>query len=154
MTGKFLEVRNLLLRRFCEKRNGQSRTPVPTSHLTPLNQNLFLLELVINPLKKGRIYGRIRKRKGAEAKMMDMERIERMITSAARLYREVNKPILKSRIDLTGDVYADEETDEPMISIDVKGEPKIKLLDLLMWGSALLIFLSILSKILGLLRRR
>ena len=86
--------------------------------------------------------------------MMDMERIERMITSAARLYREVNKPILKSRIDLTGDVYADEETDEPMISIDVKGEPKIKLLDLLMWGSALLIFLSILSKILGLLRRR
>ena len=85
---------------------------------------------------------------------MDMERIENIITSAARLYRELNKPILRSRIDSSCDIYADEESDDPMISIDVKGEPKVKLLDLLVWGSALMIITSLVMKILGLLRRR
>ena len=86
--------------------------------------------------------------------MMDMERIERIITSAARLYRELNKPFLKSRIDMTNDIYADEEADEPMLTIEVKGQPKVKLLDLLVWGSALMIFVSVIAKILGLLRRK
>ena len=86
--------------------------------------------------------------------MMDMERIERIITSAARLYREMNKPLLRSRIDMTHDFYADEEADEPMLSVDVKGKPEVKLLDLVVVGSALLIFLSVVAKILGFLRRK
>ena len=36
MTGKFLEVRNLLLRRFCEKRNGQSRVSLRVGHAADL----------------------------------------------------------------------------------------------------------------------
>ena len=86
--------------------------------------------------------------------MMDMERIERIITSAARLYREMNKPLLRSRIDMTHDFYADEGADEPMLSVDVKGKPEMKLLDIVVVGSALLIFLSVVAKILGFLRRK
>ena len=86
--------------------------------------------------------------------MMDMERIERIITSAARLYRELNKPFVRSRIDMTHDFYADEEADEPMLSVDVKGEPKIKLLDLVVIGSAVAIFMAMVCKVLGFLRRR
>jgi hypothetical protein len=84
---------------------------------------------------------------------MNVERMERIICSAARLYREVNKPLVRSRIDMTHDFYADEEADEPMLSVDVKGEPKVKLLDLVVYGSAVLIFLSIVSKIHRFLRR-
>ena len=84
---------------------------------------------------------------------MNVERMERIICSAARLYREVNKPLVRSKIDMTHDFYADEEADEPMLSVDVKGEPKVKLLDLVVYGSAILIFLSIVSKIHRFLRR-
>ena len=86
--------------------------------------------------------------------MMDMERIEGVIISAARLYRELNKPILRSRIDMTHDVYADEEAEEPALTVSVKGEPKVKLLDLLIVGSAIMIFVSTVANLLGWLRRR
>ena len=86
--------------------------------------------------------------------MVDVERVERIITSAARLYREINKPLLRSKIDMTHDVYADGEAEEPMLSVKVNGKPEIKLLDLIVVGSAVAIFVSIVAKILGLLRRR
>ena len=86
--------------------------------------------------------------------MVDMERVERIIVSAARLYREINKPLLRSRIDMTHDIYADDEADEPMLSVDVKGKPEIKLLDLIVVGSAVAIFVSIVAKLLGFLNRR
>ena len=85
---------------------------------------------------------------------MNVEKMERVICSAARLYREINTPLVRSRIDMTHDFYADGESDEPMLSVDVKGEPRVKLLDLVVIGSAALIFLSIVSRILGFLRRR
>ena len=85
---------------------------------------------------------------------MDMERIERAITSAARIYREINKPVLRSKIDMTHEIYESEDADEPALTIDVKGKPSVKLLDLVMWGSALMIFLSIVAKILGIFRRK
>lgn len=85
---------------------------------------------------------------------MNVDRIEKVICSAARLYREINKPLLSSRIDMTHELYADEESDEPMMTVDVKGEPRVKLLDLVVIGSAALIFLTIVSRVLGFLRRR
>lgn len=84
---------------------------------------------------------------------MDVQKIERIICSAARLYREINKPVLASRIDMTHDIYADEEADEPMLSVDVKGEPKVKILDLIVKGSLVLIFLSMVAKVLRAVRR-
>lgn len=84
---------------------------------------------------------------------MDVQKIERIICSAARLYREINKPLLASRIDMTHDIYADEEADEPMLSVDVKGEPKVKILDLIVKGSLVLIFLSMVAKVLRAVRR-
>ena len=85
---------------------------------------------------------------------MDIDRIERTVVAAARLYRELNKPILRSRIDMTHEIYADDEADEPMMSVDVKGSPRVKLLDLLLVGGALMIFLSAVSSICRCFRRR
>ena len=83
-----------------------------------------------------------------------MDRIERIIVAAARLYREINKPLIRSRIDMTHDIYASEDADEPALTIDVKGKPSVKLLDLVAWGMALMIFLSIIEKILRIFRRK
>ena len=84
---------------------------------------------------------------------MNEERMERIICSAARLYREINKPVLRSRVDMEHDIYADGEAEEPMLSVSVKGEPEVKLLDLIVLGGALLVFVSAVSKILGFLRK-
>ena len=84
---------------------------------------------------------------------MNVEKIESIICSAARLYRELNKPLLASRIDMTHDIYADEEAEEPMLSVDVKGEPKVKILDLIVKGSLVLILLSVLGRLIRAARR-
>ena len=81
---------------------------------------------------------------------MDMEK---MICSAARLYRTVNKPRVCSDINMKHDIYADEEAESPAFSIEMKGKPEVKLIDLILVASAMAIFFSAVCKILRFLRK-
>ena len=82
--------------------------------------------------------------------MIDMERL---FCAVARVYRTINQPILRSKIDMTHDIYADEDATDPSLTVHVKGEPRVKLLDLVVFGSALVIFMSAVSGILRFFRR-
>ena len=85
------------------------------------------------------------------AGMMDLEKI---VCSAARIYRNLNKPLLKSKIDSTHEIYADGESETPAITVKVNGEPRAKILDIIVFGSVVVIFLSAAMKLRALFHRR
>ena len=78
---------------------------------------------------------------------------EKMVVDAARWYRSVNKPLLRSDVNVKMNIFENEESESPELTVSVNGTPKIKLLDLIVWGSVLLIFLSAVKNILDFLRK-
>ena len=61
---------------------------------------------------------------------------------AARVYRTLNRPILRSRVDADLDLYPNESADKPVVTVKVKDFPEVKLLDLILAVCALKIFFS------------
>ena len=88
---------------------------------------------------------------GLEARQMDLEKI---VCSAARIYRNMNKPVLKSKIDSTHEIYADGESETPALTVKINGEPRAKILDIIVFGSVIVIFLSAAMKLRALFHRR
>ncbi len=80
--------------------------------------------------------------------------IDKMITDAARWYRAVNKPVVHSDINAKINFFANGECESPELTVSVNGKPRAKLLDLIVWGSVLLIFLSAVKNVLDFMRKR
>ena len=78
---------------------------------------------------------------------------EKMVIDAARWYRSVNKPLLRSDVDVKMNIFENEESESPELTVSINGKPKIKLLDLIVCGSILLIFLSAVKNILNFMRK-
>ena len=70
----------------------------------------------------------------------------------ARVYRTLNRPILRSKTDVDCKVYSNGEADEPMVSLKINGAPEIKLLDLLIAIAAIKIFFSVVGAIVRLFK--
>ena len=70
----------------------------------------------------------------------------------ARVYRTLNRPILRSKTDVDCKVYPDGDSNEPMISLKINGKPEIKLLDLLLALAAIKIFFSAVGAVVRLFR--
>ena len=88
---------------------------------------------------------------GLEARQMDLEKI---VCSVARIYRNMNKPVLKSKIDSTHEIYADGESELPALTVKINGEPRAKILEIIVFGSVVVIFLSAAMKLRALFHRR
>ena len=50
----------------------------------------------------------------------------------ARVYRTMNRPILRSNADIDCKVYPSAEDPEAVVTLKVKGAPEIRLLDLIL----------------------
>jgi hypothetical protein len=50
----------------------------------------------------------------------------------ARVYRTLNRPVLRSKTDIDCKVYPSAEDTEAVVSLKVKGDPEVKLLDLIL----------------------
>ena len=61
-----------------------------------------------------------------------MEMLNKMCVKAARVYRTLNKPIIRSKVDAGFDLYPGEDSDKPVVSLKVKDLPEVKLLDLVL----------------------
>ena len=61
---------------------------------------------------------------------------------AARIWRTVNKPVLRPRVDAECELYTSETAEEPIASLKVKNLPEVKLLDLILALCALKLFFS------------
>ncbi len=81
---------------------------------------------------------------------MDLEKI---LCGAARAYRTLNTPVIKSDIDMTHKLYETEDADTADLTVTVKGQPVIKLLDLIVLGSAVAIFVAMVAKVLHFLTK-
>ena len=80
--------------------------------------------------------------------------IDKVINDVARWYRAVNKPLVRSDMDVKLNFFADGECDSPEMIVAINGKPKVKLLDLIVFGSVLLIFLSAVKNVLDFMRGR
>ena len=50
----------------------------------------------------------------------------------ARVYRTLNRPLIRSKTDVECDVYSCDMTDRPTLTLNIKGVPEIKILDLVL----------------------
>ena len=66
---------------------------------------------------------------------------------AARVYRTVNKPILRPHVNASCELYSDPISSEPLASLKIKNLPEIKLLDLIVALAALKIAVSAMRSI-------
>ena len=60
----------------------------------------------------------------------------------ARVYRTLNRPLIRSKTDVECDVYSCDTADRPTLMLNIKGAPEIKILDLVMAVVAVKIALS------------
>lgn len=65
----------------------------------------------------------------------------------ARVYRTLNRPILRSKTDVDCKVYPDSDSNEPIVSLKINGAPEIKLLDLVLAAVAVKTVFSILCAV-------
>ena len=72
---------------------------------------------------------------------------------AARVYRTLNKPVVSSDIDFDCRVKPDESSETSVMSVQVKGKPTVKLLDLILILSAARLFFSLISSLVRLVKR-
>ena len=61
-----------------------------------------------------------------------MDMLNRLCLWAARVYRTLNRPILRSKLDVDCDLYSDTESEKPVAALKIKDSPEIKLMDLIL----------------------
>ena len=61
-----------------------------------------------------------------------MDKMNDMCIKAARVYRTLNKPIVRSKVEADISLYPNKGADEPIATLKVKDLPEIKLLDLIL----------------------
>lgn len=71
----------------------------------------------------------------------------------ARIYRTLNRPVLRSSFDADCHLSSSDTDSAPAVSIKVKGAPTVRLLDLILALAALKLFFSLVSAILRIIRR-
>ena len=81
-----------------------------------------------------------------------METMNDICIKAARVYRTLNKPIVRSRVDADFSLYPNRSADEPIATLKVKDFPEIKLLDLILAVCAVKVLFSAVKSIIGLFR--
>jgi hypothetical protein len=79
--------------------------------------------------------------------------LSNMCCGAARVYRTLNKPIVSSDIDIDCRVKPDESSDVSVMSMQIKGKPTVKLLDLILILSAAKLFFSLIASLVRLVKR-
>ena len=71
---------------------------------------------------------------------------------AARVYRTVNRPVLRSKVDAHCGLYADDGASEPIATLKIKNIPEIKLLDLIAALLAMKVALSVIGAVIGIFK--
>ena len=66
---------------------------------------------------------------------------------AARIYRTLNRPVIRSNVDVDCKLYQNEDSDKPIASLKVSGFPDIKLLDLILAIASIKIFFSVVGAV-------
>ena len=61
-----------------------------------------------------------------------METLNKVCIKISRIYRTLNKPILRSRVDAGFDLYPNDRAEKSLASLKIKDVPEIKLLDLIL----------------------
>ncbi len=79
-----------------------------------------------------------------------MAKLDKVCVKAARVYRTLNKPIIRSKVDAGFDLYPGEDADRPVVSLKVKDIPEVKLLDLVLAVCAVKIVYSAIKGIIDL----
>ena len=80
----------------------------------------------------------------------DMEIMNRICIKAARVYRTLNKPVVRSNVDAGFDLYSSYRSNKPMASFKIKDLPEIKLLDLILAICTVKIIRSTVKKVMNL----
>ena len=60
-----------------------------------------------------------------------MEIFNKVCIKMARIYRTLNRPILRSNVDAGFELYSNDRAEKPLASLKIKDLPEIKLLDLI-----------------------
>ena len=81
-----------------------------------------------------------------------MDMLNDICIKAARVYRTVNKPLIRSKVDSSYDLYKDGEADEPIASLKIKNLPEVKLFDLILALCAVKIVFSVIGAVISLFR--
>ena len=78
-----------------------------------------------------------------------MDILNNICVKAARVWRTLNRPILRSRVDASCELYVDDNADKPVATLKVGDLPEIRLLDLIVALAALKVFFSAVKAIVG-----
>lgn len=81
-----------------------------------------------------------------------MEMLNNICVKAARVYRTLNKPLIRSKVNADFDLYPNEYSDKSVVSVKIKDFPEIKLLDLILALAAVKILFSAVKGIVDLFR--
>ncbi len=71
-----------------------------------------------------------------------MEMLNNICIKAARVYRTLNRPLIRSKVSADFDLYPNEYAEGAVVSVKIKDFPEIKLLDLLLALAALKLVFS------------
>ena len=71
-----------------------------------------------------------------------MKLLNDICIKAARIYRTLNKPILRSNMNVKCELFKNESSESPSATLKIADAPEIKLLDLILALAAIKIFLS------------
>jgi len=81
-----------------------------------------------------------------------MDILNNICVKAARVYRTLNRPILRSKVDASCELYADDSSDKPLATLKVGNIPEIRLLDLIMVIAALKVLFSAVKAVAGIFK--
>ena len=71
-----------------------------------------------------------------------MDMLNNICVMAARIYRTLNRPILRSKVDASCELYADGSSDKPVATLKVGDLPEVRLLDLVVTIAVLKVLFS------------
>ena len=81
-----------------------------------------------------------------------MDILNNICVKAARVYRTLNRPILRSKVDASCELYADDSSDKLLATLKVGNIPEIRLLDLIMVIAALKVLFSAVKAVAGIFK--
>ena len=81
-----------------------------------------------------------------------MDLLSRICVCAARVYRTLNRPLIRSSVDADFHLYPGEDADRSIISVKIKDLPEIKLLDLILAITAVKLIVSAVKGFFGLFK--
>ena len=81
-----------------------------------------------------------------------MKLLNDICIKGARIYRTLNKPILRSSMNVKCELFKSEQSENPSATLKIADAPEIKLLDLILAIAAVKIALSVIGGITRLFR--